>query len=197
MNIIQHYDKLIDDENDPFRDPQILQDHMDKWDGQLFVDSMLLDKTKRVLEIGVGTGRLAKKVAPNCLGFTGIDISPKTIERAKENLCYLDNITLICADFLDYRFEQTFDVVYSSLTLMHFENKQRFFSKTDSLLKSSGLFCLSIDKNQDRFIDMGDHKIRVFPDTLENTFDLLKSTRLYVEKITEKEFAHLMVLKKH
>ena len=86
MNVIQHYDILIDDDNDPFRDPPVLQDYMEKWDGKLFIDSMALDKTKRVLEIGVGTGRVAQKVAPNCLSFTGIDISPKTIERAKENL---------------------------------------------------------------------------------------------------------------
>ena len=67
MNIIEHYDKLIDENNDPFYDPPNLQDYMNKWDGPLFIDAMKLDKTKYVLEIGVGTGRLAKRVAPDCL----------------------------------------------------------------------------------------------------------------------------------
>ena len=65
MNVIQHYDRLVDENNDPFYDPPILQKYMDKWDGKVFIDSMLLNNTKQVLEIGVGTGRLAKKVARN------------------------------------------------------------------------------------------------------------------------------------
>ena len=196
MNVIQHYDKLIVDDNDPFRDPPVLQDYMEKWDGKLFIDSMALDKTKRVLEIGVGTGRLAQKVAPNCLSFTGIDISPKTIERAKENLRSFNNISLICADFTEWESEQIFDVVYSSLTLIHFEDKQGFLLKVDTLLANNGLFCLSIDKSQDLFLDMQDYKIRVFPDTLENTISLIESTQLCVDNTYEKEFAHIIICRK-
>ena len=85
--------------NDPVRDPQVLRDYMDKWDGQIFINSLQLNKNKNVLEIGVGTGRLAIKVIPNCKHFTGIDFSPKTIERAIENLERFDNKTLICGDF--------------------------------------------------------------------------------------------------
>ena len=84
--IIRHYDLLIDENNDPVHDPKPLQDYMDKWDGQNFIDKMELNKDKSVLEIGVGTGRLAVRVAPLCGRFYGVDISPKTIERAKENL---------------------------------------------------------------------------------------------------------------
>jgi ubiquinone/menaquinone biosynthesis C-methylase UbiE len=32
---------------------------MDKWDGQVFIDELRLSSVKTVLEIGVGTGRLA------------------------------------------------------------------------------------------------------------------------------------------
>ncbi len=44
---------------------------------------MQLNCSKSVLEIGVGTGRLAVRVAPLCGEFYGVDISFKTIERAK------------------------------------------------------------------------------------------------------------------
>ena len=64
MDVIEHYDKLIDEGNDPFLDPKPLRDYMDKWDGQRFIDALSLDKTKSVLEIGVGTGRLAVRVIP-------------------------------------------------------------------------------------------------------------------------------------
>ena len=86
MEVINHYDLLIEEDNDPFRDPPVLQEYMSQWDGEQFIEAMELTNSKRVLEIGIGTGRLAVKVAPFCMTLTGIDISPKTIERAKELL---------------------------------------------------------------------------------------------------------------
>ena len=121
MDIKTHYDLLIEENNDPFRDPPVLQKYMETWDGQAFLDLMELDESKTVLEIGVGTGRLAVKAAASCRHLTGIDISPKTIARAKENLRDCQNISLVCGDFLDYPFAETFDVIYSSLTMMHFD----------------------------------------------------------------------------
>ena len=50
---------------------------------------------------------------------------------------------------------------------MHIEEKQKAVNKVAALLKDSGRFVLSIDKNQERFIDTGTRKIRIFPDTPE------------------------------
>ena len=66
MDVIQHYDLLIEENNDPFRDPPVLQEYMCQWDGELFLDAMKLTGEKNVLEIGIGTGRLAVKAAPYC-----------------------------------------------------------------------------------------------------------------------------------
>lgn len=191
--VINHYDNLIDENNDPCRDPKPLQDYMDKWDGEDFIKSLDLSKSKTVLEIGVGTGRIARKVAPNCLKLFGLDISPKTIERAKENLAEIDNIELICADFLTYEFNLTFDVVYSSLTSMHFEDKRGFIERVSVLLKSKGRFVLSIDKNQSDWIDMGVRKVRIYPDKPEVIADCIKSSDMSIEKQFETEFAHVFV----
>lgn len=49
-----HYDLLVDENNDSFRDPPVLQKYMESWDGQVFLDLMELDQSKTVLEIGVG-----------------------------------------------------------------------------------------------------------------------------------------------
>ena len=81
-----HYDMLIDEGNDPIYDTEPLKEYMNKWDGELFIEEMKLTKDKTVLEIGIGTGRLALKVATECKTLYGIDISPKTIEKAKINL---------------------------------------------------------------------------------------------------------------
>ena len=37
MDVISHYDLLIDENNDPFRDPLELQDYMCQWDGEQFL----------------------------------------------------------------------------------------------------------------------------------------------------------------
>ena len=66
-----HYDALIDENNDPFRDPPLLAAYMDKWDGQAFVDLVAPNSRESVLEIGVGTGRLAARVAPRCRMLCG------------------------------------------------------------------------------------------------------------------------------
>ena len=121
MNVIEHYDKLIDENNDPVYDPEPLKEYMNKWDGQVFIDIMKLDKTKTVLEIGVGTGRLALKTVPLCKEFVGIDLSSKTIDRATHNLSQYKNARVICGDFMTYNFDISFDVVYSSLTFMHIQ----------------------------------------------------------------------------
>ncbi len=147
-SIIQHYDLLIEENNDPVHDPEPLKEYMDQWDGQAFIDRMQLNGTQSVLEIGVGTGRLAIRIVPLCEDFFGIDISPKTIVRAEENLKENMNATLICGDFLDYDFSCRFDVIYSSLTFMHIEDKQKAVIKIAELLNPFGQFILSLDKNQ-------------------------------------------------
>lgn len=188
-DIIRHYDLLIDENNDPTRDPEPLRQYMDNWDGQLFIDKMHLDNTKSVLEIGVGTGRLALRTAPLCGTFTGIDLSPKTIKRAKENLSHLPNVTLINADFTTHVFPHKFDIIYSSLTFMHIQNKQSAIAKISSLLNTDGNFLLSIDKNPSDFIDTGTSKLKIYPDTSAEILSCLNSADLTLTDRYETDFA--------
>ncbi|MGN1161928.1 MAG: class I SAM-dependent DNA methyltransferase [Candidatus Fimenecus sp.] len=192
-DIARHYDRLIDENQDPVHDAEPLKEYMDKWDGQSFIDKMQLDKTKSVLEIGVGTGRLAVKVAPICGFFTGIDISEKTVEKAKENLAKIQHKNLLYGDFLTFDFKEKFYVVYSSLTFMHIEEKQKAFDKIFSLLKDKGLFVLSIDKNQDDIIDAGFSKITVYPDNPKDIIKYANFTGLKLLEQYETEFAYIFV----
>lgn len=196
MDVIRHYDRLIEENNDSFRDPPLLQENMNQWDGIRFIDAMKLNDTKYVLEIGVGTGRIAAKAAPCCLQFTGIDISPKTIDRARENLSGYGNIELMCADFAQYTFDRTFDVVYSTLTMMHFEDKKKIPSQIAGLLRKRGRFCVSIDKNQSEYIDMGNRKIRVYPDAPDARIPMIQEASMHVVDSYEIEFAHIFICEK-
>ena len=191
--IIHHYDLLIDENNDPVRDSEPLREYMNKWDGDGFIERMELNAEKSVLEIGVGTGRLAVRVASLCGNFCGIDLSPKTIERGRENLASFNNVNLICGDFLSYEFVEKFDVIYSSLTFMHIADKQNALCKIATLLNTDGRLVVSIDKNPSECIDIGINRIAIYPDTPDAMAEYIKSAGLDLVEQYETEFAVIFV----
>jgi GrpB-like predicted nucleotidyltransferase (UPF0157 family)/ubiquinone/menaquinone biosynthesis C-methylase UbiE len=192
---IDHYDALIDENNDPVHDPLPLKEYMDKWDGQKFIDCMRLSENQDVLEIGVGTGRLAVRICRNCNTFCGIDISPKTIEKARYNLQEFDNCSLICGDFAEQEFNKKFDVIYSSLTFIHIRDKQTVINKVSSLLKPDGRFNLSMSKSQDKYLEMNGRKVELFPASLKKMTDIFNKSELIIEEILETEFAYIIAAK--
>lgn len=194
--VLRHYDALIDENSDPVRDPAILKEYMDKWDGAAFIEALQLSPEKSVLEIGAGTGRLAVRVCDKCRSFTGIDISPKTVDRAKENLQDFANADLICGDFFNYSSDKTFDVIYSSLTFMHIYNKRAAIEKVANLLIPGGRFVLSISKNQQTIIDYRTRQVAVYPDTPEEIALLLNKAGLTIEKQFKTEFAVIFAARK-
>ena len=80
--------------------------------------------------------------------------------------------------------------------MMHFENKQQVVTKVSGLLKDNGIFVLAIEKKQNGFIDMGDRKIKIYPDTPENISELIKDTTMSVTRVLEIENAYIIVTKK-
>lgn len=187
MDVKTHYDLLVEEDNDPFHDPPELREYMDQWDGEVFLRSLQLACDRDALEIGIGTGRLAVRTAPHCRHLIGIDLSPQTIERAKENLKDHPNIFLVCGDFLQYEFSRTFDIIYSSLTMMHFADKEQVIAKVGKLLNDGGIFCLSIDKNQSKYIDMETRRVRIYPDTPDNIISLIGMMGMKVTDVIETE----------
>lgn len=186
-----HYDALVMEGNDPVYDPEPLRAYMQKWDGSVFMERLALNGTQRVLEVGVGTGRLAVRVAPRCRSFVGVDLSSRTIARARENLAAFSNVRLIEADFLSQAFEGTFDVIFSSLTFMHICEKEAAFRKVYALLAPGGRFVLSIDKNQSEWLECGQRRVRLFPDAPKETENRLKRAGFHVESRDETEFAYI------
>lgn len=196
VSVSEHYDRLIDEENDPVYDPRPLQEFMNKSDGQYFIDSLNLARSKDVLEIGVGTGRLAVRVAGNCNRFCGIDISEKTVIRAKSNLKDFDNISVVWGDFLEYSFQETYDIIYSSMVFWHIRDKAKAISKIASLLRKDGRFILSIDKCQPEVTDYVSRKVKMFPDDKEKILEDIRKTNLSVKHIEEIENAFVIIAEK-
>ena len=140
-----------------------------------------------------GNGRLAVRVAPECREFCGIDLSPKTVKRAKENLNNQTNVTLVCGDFMSYEFGRKFDVIYLSLTFMHIRDKQAAINKVRSLLNIGGRFVLSIDKNQSGTIDYGTRKIKIYPDNKEDIVKYITQSGMNLMKVFETDFAFVFI----
>lgn len=189
----EHYDLLIEEGNDPIFDSDELLEYMNKWDGEIFLNELSVNAESDVLEIGVGTGRLARKVAPRCRHFTGIDFSEKTAKRAAEHLSDIGNVSIICDDFLTYPFFQKFDFIYSSLTWMHIKDKSFAAAKVSRLLKSGGRFILSVDKSSRKIISMGNREIPVYPDNPRELCKDMKQAGMNIQAVLETEFAYVIV----
>lgn len=192
----EHYDLLVREGDDPVKDPPALREYMERWDGEAFFAALHLNNTEEVLEVGVGTGRLAVRVAPDCKRFTGIDLSPEAIGRAKNNLAHLQNVSLVCGNFLSYDFHHKYDMIYSSLTFLHIREKKKAIGKVAQLLKENGRFILSIDTSRQKFLDCGERSLRLYPDSPQKTEKYLRvATFSLIEKI-QTEAACIFVVKK-
>ncbi len=191
LTVSAYYDALTALGDDPARDPEPLRAYMDRWDGSVFLERLALSPELSVLELGVGTGRLARRVAPLCGDFAGIDLSPAALARAGENLADRKNVTLLAGDFLDYPFDRTFDRVYSSLTFFHIQEKERAVRRIRELLRPGGRLVLSVDKSQASFLRYsGDLALPLWPDPPGETAKLL-SKELTLLFCDETEAAHI------
>ena len=191
-NISKHYDLLIENGNDPVLDCKELADYMDKWDGKEFINLLNLDAYKTVLEIGCGTGRIAKKIIKQCKKYVGIDISSKTVDVAKNHFKDFNNASFINEDFLKYKDTEKYDVIFSTLTFMHIKDKEKALINVFNLLKNKGEFILSIDKNQQNFIDTGYSRIEVYPDNPTYISKTLTSLGFIKFKIKEIDNAYVI-----
>jgi len=191
-SIAVHYDLLIENGNDPVLDGIELQNYMNQWDGETFLDKLNLSPDKVVLEIGCGTGRIAKKVVDFCRFYVGIDISPKTVAAARKHFVDKSNATFVCADFFDCDFQSKFDVIFSTLTFMHLKYKLKAIEKIFALLTLNGKIVLSVDKSRQNYIDTGYGKIRVYPDNPSKIRNFLDKTGFKNIQTTEIENAYVI-----
>lgn len=190
----EHYDRLIESGNDPVLDPPQLAAYMDGWDGEALMDALRLTPDCRVLEIGVGTGRLALKVLrAGCASFTGMDISRPTLRRAQEHLSGFAHASLMQGEFPKDAPAGPFDRIYSSLTFLHIRDKRAACRRIASLLAPGGICVLSLDREGSGLIDMGKWAVETFPDNAEQIASLLTECDLSVQPIRPLERAFLIV----
>jgi SAM-dependent methyltransferase len=181
----KHYDTLIREDNDPFFDPPEAQHYMQRWDGPRFWGAIGDLEGRHVLEVGIGTGRLARMaLVRGCAHLTGIDLSPLTIERARTNLSAFSNTELLVADITRFRRPGAYDLAYSVLTWMHIEDKRAALENTVAALRHGGRLVLSVAQPE-TVLEYGRTRLRLFPTGVDATRTDLQALRCSVEPPVE------------
>lgn len=122
-------------------------DHADRYDRQFapltdaLLTSLALGPDAAVLEVGCGSGAVARRVARVSGSVLGADISEPllsvAIDRARTES--LDNVKFLVADAQTYPFEQgVFDAVISQFGLMFFDRPATAFANLRRSLTSGG-----------------------------------------------------------
>ena len=92
-----------------------------------------------ILEVGIGTGAVAEKVAENFGSLIGIDISKEMISKINHS-----NITAIIGDAHKLEFDNnTFDLIYMRNVIHYIDNQEKAFSQIYRCLKPGGYFLFS------------------------------------------------------
>ena len=109
-----------------------------------------------ILDLGCGTGLGAQLYRPFAKILTGVDISSKMLEKAKEKNIY-DKLEIF--DILQqWTFPQQFDLIYSSDVFVYLGNLEKIFSSVSQHLNAGGIIAFSVEKLE------GDNKdYRLYP----------------------------------
>jgi len=98
----------------------------------------------KILDLGAGTGLLTKYLLEKYPQgeFTLVDISEEMLKIAKHRFMGLNNFKYIAEDYLAYNFDNSFDMIISSLSIHHLEdeNKKKLYKKVYDSLNHEGIF---------------------------------------------------------
>ncbi|QQK07798.1 class I SAM-dependent DNA methyltransferase [Miniphocaeibacter halophilus] len=104
---------------------------------------------KNILEIGIGTGNLTKRMNFETDSYIGIDLSQEMLEIASNNLIEKKDITLLNADISDFSLNNFFDLAISTLdTINYILEEDRLFSAFKNIynsLKKDSAFIFDIN----------------------------------------------------
>lgn len=102
------------------------------------------EETPKILDLGAGTGLLTKYLFKKyrMAEFTLIDLSEEMLNVARNRFEGLNNFRYIVADYTEYDFKDSFDIVVSSLSIHHLEDndKKKLYKKVYNILNNEGIF---------------------------------------------------------
>ncbi len=103
-----------------------------------------IEPSHRVLEIGCGFGRMAPVLAPVCREWVGLDVSRQMLEFGRQRLADTVNVSFVEGNGFDLAEldDATFDRVYCVVVFMHLDEWERWAYTREAfrLLKPGGRF---------------------------------------------------------
>ncbi len=97
---------------------------------------------ENALEIGCGTGELARSLAQHTLHMLTLDLAPQMIRLARERSAQYTNIDFKCADFMQEDLpDESFDYIVSIATLHHLP-LEAVLKKIKKTLKVNGTLAI-------------------------------------------------------
>jgi len=95
---------------------------------------------KKVLDAGAGTGRVSLKLAKAGAHVTALDISPDMLGLLEQKD---DTIKTVIGDMENMPFEdESFDMVFSSMAMVHLKKVDHFLDECYRVLKDDGIMVL-------------------------------------------------------
>ncbi|CDM70187.1 type 12 methyltransferase [Clostridium bornimense] len=105
---------------------------------------------KSAMEFGCGTGLISLNLVNKFKNITLIDNSEEMIQIVNKKIseCDFQNIKSICDNITDMKINDTYDVIYSSMSLHHIVNVKKVLNKLYYSLNSDGVLCI-VDLNEE------------------------------------------------
>jgi ubiquinone/menaquinone biosynthesis C-methylase UbiE len=101
-------------------------------------------ESKKILDVGAGTGRLAILFADKGAFVTALDISAEMLKVLRRKAGTRKNIEYVEGDAENISFpEESFDVVVAAFLIVHLKNPAYFFKEAYRVLKPNGLLAVT------------------------------------------------------
>lgn len=103
------------------------------------LDNAKIQEGMRILDVACGTGVLFPYyLNRNAASITGVDISPKMVQCAREKFASCSRITLLCADVEELSFAEGFDFIMVHNAFPHFPDGKRLLRTLASFTNAHG-----------------------------------------------------------
>jgi len=104
-------------------------------------DSIALNGSMHLLDMGAGTGLLTRKIIPYVDKITAVDSSKEMLNELKKRV--EKDVEICQTDIIKYKPSKKFDGVISSMTMHHIEDIKALFKHLYKLLKPNGFLALA------------------------------------------------------
>lgn len=121
---------------------QKMQKYLDEFEQDKLFPLLGNLENKIVLDVGVGTGRLTKKLIKSGADLTVLDISKQMLKILQKKIKKDIKVVLGNAENLPF-VDNSFDIVLATFLIVHLKNLDKFFNEVYRTLKPGGKFVFS------------------------------------------------------